>query len=320
MAGNPFPWPARAPRIAAVGLASWDRLVEVERYPAAGGSERIVRSGEAPGGTTLNGAVAAARLGAGVRLATLVGDDRAGRDLTAAMAAAGIDTDWVATVADRPTDATTVLVSHDPPERTILWEPGARIARGDRLDITGLFGSDAVILDPDDLPLRRFLTDLPAHTLPATRLVGPLTYLVDPPPPDAMEIALRHDVLCGSESDYVALTGETDPDLALQAVQRLMTGANLRGAVMTRGAAGATAVDRTDRWGDSGFAVEVVDPTGAGDAFVGALAFATALRWDWPTTLRLCNAVAALSTTDFGAQSALPDRAAVDRLAATATG
>ena len=51
--------------------------------------------------------------------------------------------------------------------------------RGDQLDIAGLFGGDVLVLDVADVSLRRFLLDLPAHTVPTTRILGPLSYLAD---------------------------------------------------------------------------------------------------------------------------------------------
>jgi ribokinase len=55
-----------------------------------------------------------------------------------------------------------------------------------------------------------------------------------------------------------------------------------------------------------GFPVEAVDPTAAGDSFNAAFAFALARGDDRDKSIRFANAAAALSTTDMGAQSAMP--------------
>jgi sugar/nucleoside kinase (ribokinase family) len=185
------------------------------------------------------------------------------------------------TATGAPTDGATVIVSTEPHDRTIFWHQGARLVRGDRLDVAAIFSHDVVILDVDDAPLRRFLTDLPAHTLPSARLLGTLTYLADAGIPDAL-------------------------DDAISAVQSAMAGSNLRAGIVTRGADGSTCFSQTDRWDDLGFGVAAVDTTGAGDAFAGAIAYAMALRWEWPRALRFANAVAGLSTRAVGAQTALP--------------
>ena len=54
----------RAPKIACIGLSSWDRLIAVPEYPAVGEQADVLEEVSAPGGTTTNTAVALARLGA----------------------------------------------------------------------------------------------------------------------------------------------------------------------------------------------------------------------------------------------------------------
>jgi sugar/nucleoside kinase (ribokinase family) len=304
----------RRPRIAAIGLASWDRLLVVDRYPTRGAYAVVRETSSQPGGTTSNAAVAMARLGASVAIVALVGDDAEGQLLRRALDQEGVDTRWLATDRDRPTDGATVIVSRQPPDRTIYWHQGARLARGDRLDVAAIFGHDVVLLDVDDAPLRRFLVDLPVHTLPSARLLGTLTYLVDSDQPDAFAVALRHDVVVGNEREFCALTARPSLDAVIARLQAAMPGANLRSGVVTRGAEGATAFTSTERWDEAGHRVDVVDATGAGDAFAGAIAYSMALRWDWPRALRLANAVAALSTRALGAQASLPTPAEVSDL------
>ena len=60
------------------------------------------------------------------------------------------------------------------------------------------------------------------------------------------------------------------------------------------------------------FAVDVVDTTGAGDTFCGALAVALAEGQSPETALRFASAAAALAVTKSGAQPSLPKRAQVD--------
>lgn len=90
--------------------------------------------------------------------------------------------------------------------------------------------------------------------------------------------------------------------------------------VVTEGEAGARAVSQDagpwggGEWHHPGYAVEVVDATGAGDAFTAGL-IAGLLEGDGPVAvLARANAVAAAATTAAGAMAALPDSAAVERL------
>jgi sugar/nucleoside kinase (ribokinase family) len=293
------------PRIGAIGLASWDRLHVVDAYPAAGEWTEVTAEHEGPGGTTGNTVTALARLGARVAFRAVVGDDADGTALRAALDAAGVDATWVTVRAGEPTDAATIVVSGNPPDRTIFWRKGARIARGDQIDIAALFGHDLVFVDVDDPWLYRFLVDLPVHTLPTARLLGSLAYL-DCGVPGALEIAIRADAIVGNLAELLTLTDARDLDTAIAAVRGRMRFENLRAAIISLGAAGAVAFTETERWHAPAVPVRAVDTTGAGDAFAAGVAFGMACRWNWPATLRLANAVAAHAVTGLGAQTRLP--------------
>jgi fructokinase len=90
--------------------------------------------------------------------------------------------------------------------------------------------------------------------------------------------------------------------------------------LLTEGTAGARAVaDGDSAWGQgewhhSGYEIDAVDTTGAGDAFLAGAVAALTEEADPTETLAFANAVAALATTEGGAMAALPDRSAVDQL------
>jgi sugar/nucleoside kinase (ribokinase family) len=306
----------RVPNIACIGLSSWDRLIAVSEYPAIGGQADVLEEVSAPGGTTTNTAVALARLGARVAIATAIGDDERGTSLSRSLEEAGVDTGWLTVKAGLKTDLATVIVSRQPLERTIYWEQGAQLARGDRLDIAGLFGGDVLVVDVADVPLRRFLVDLPAHTVPTARILGPLTYLAGNDLPDAFDLALRHDAIVSNERDLLDVTGTWTLSDAVTALQSRMRGADLRAALITRGSEGCRVVTETKSLNVPAFTVEVVDPTGAGDAFVAGVAWGMAQRWPWPEVGRFANAMGALACCSLGAQASLPSLEEVEKLMA----
>lgn len=291
--------------IALIGLIDHDRILHLDRLPDPGGSAVISRVTEAPGGTTANTAVALARLGEQVTLRAVVGDDPEGRELVDGLAREGIDTSTI-TVAAEPTDSSWILLDTGTGERTILWRKGAAIRKGDRLDIHAIFDHDVVVLDMADEPLRRFLTDLPAHTRPDVRLLGPITYIVDNAEPDAVEVAFRFDTITGTRRQYYDLLDVGSEGELIEVAQRRMTGSQLRCAVVTLGADGCLWITEEDHGYVEGFRVGTRDTIGAGDAFAAGLAWGMARRLGWPETCRFANAVGALSTRAIGAQTALP--------------
>ena len=308
----------RQPSFAAIGLATWDRLLAVGSYPAVGEYRVVTGEWSRPGGTTANTAVALARIGGRVTLVGKVGDDEDGRRLIAALGAEpGLDASALTVRPGEATDRCTMIVSGEPAERTILWQPGAALRRHDPLDLTALFAHDVVLVDIADHPLRRWLTDLPAHSSPRTRLLGTLTYLVEGGEPiadDALEVALRFDAIAGNGRELIALTGTGDLDAATAVIRSRMVGANLRSCAVSLGATGCRVCTRDEIWDVPSFPVAALDPTGAGDAFTAGIAWGLARRWRWPRTALLANALGALATMAMGAQDALPDRDGLARL------
>ena len=128
--------------------------------------------------------------------------------------------------------------------------------------------------------------------------------------------ALAHVDVClatADELEALGFTGESPTEIARTAVER----GSVHTAFVTRGSDGAVAVAGDGApWPAAtaehpGFAVDTVDTTGAGDAFVaGAL---TALRDgdDLADAVAFANAVGATATTARGAMAALPTRDAV---------
>ena len=307
---------ARRPTIAALGVASRDEVRVLDRFPDEGGWAQVLESYFTVGGTTANLACAAQRLGANVSLFAKFGEDANGQLVAEQLRHAGLDLANVETVA-APMDLSIVLVSRATGERTILWEIGPFHQRGDRIDIEALFGADLTVIDSPDIPLRRFLTDLPAHTNPRSRLLGTLSYLAAVPDQDKLEIAMRHDVLVGSEREYQILTGCDSGAAGLKFVRDQMAGSNLRSAFMTCGAAGAIAVDKSQALHIAAASSAVIDTTGAGDAFAGAVAYAQAMRQDLRQSLLLATAVAGVVVSGLGAQEFQPSLEVAMRLMET---
>lgn len=292
--------------IGVLGVASWDTVVSVDQYPAAGGFTFVESIVEQAGGTSANAAVAASRLGARVTLFSRVGSDDAGSRLVRALDAAGVNISHITSDPTLPTDSTIVVTSRTPQERTIFWSRGAMPAMGHRIDIDRLFGNDLVVLDVPDPTLRRFLIDLPVHTYPGARLLVPLTYVVDFPGPDEIDSVERCDAIVGSSAELCAAMQTDDLLDAIDRMQRRMRCSNLRAVAVTLGRDGALAFDASQTFRVSAIDVEVVDTTGAGDTFAGAFAVALGHRWPLDHALAFANAAAGLSTRAVGAQAAMP--------------
>ncbi|HET7036719.1 MAG TPA: carbohydrate kinase family protein [Thermomicrobiaceae bacterium] len=304
------------PAIAAIGMASWDRMLVVDDYPEAGSYAVVRQMLEGPGGTTANTVAALARLGVPVTFAAKVGDDREGAALRDGLAAEGCDVSAVTTRAGEPTDLGIIIISGsgERAERTIYWQQGARLRYGDPLPIAELFAHDLVVVDVDDARLRQLIVDLPIHVAPRTRLLGTLTLLTELPPEQALALAVRHDYLCGNERELRYVTGETNLERALVRLRERMLLDQLRLAFISRGPLGCLVVTEEAAEAVPAFPVAAVDTTGAGDAFAAGVALGLIERRAPGEIGRLANALGALAVRGLGARASLPQRAELDAL------
>ncbi|MDG5761440.1 carbohydrate kinase [Natronococcus sp. A-GB1] len=128
--------------------------------------------------------------------------------------------------------------------------------------------------------------------------------------------ALAHvDVLKAAEEELEVL-GFAGDDVEGMARNALALEGGPSTVLATRGGEGAVAVaDEDAPWSGPashpGYEVDVVDTTGAGDAFVAGAIASLSDGEDLEETLAFANAVGATATTAAGAMTALPDRGAV---------
>ncbi|HCX86382.1 MAG TPA: ribokinase, partial [Micrococcales bacterium] len=317
--------------VVVVGSANVDLLLEVPRHPAPG--ETLLGGGGAsvPGGKGANQAVAAALSGARTAFVGAVGDD-AGADVALrGLRRAGVDIDAVAHVPG-PTGLAVVTVA-DSGENTIVVVPGANAA----VDVTAVEGaSDRIrtasvcVLQLEvaleaveraarlahDGGCRVVLNAAPAASVPLATL-----RLADPLVVNEHEAAI---VLAGALEDVgsvpegaagriePAAPGESldaAPDLVAQATgtARALRGLGVRSVVVTLGGRGSVGVEPDGAWHVPARIVEAVDTTGAGDAFVGALAAGLASGSDLRAAAEHATRFAAASVRSRGAQDSYPD-------------
>src|SRR6476469_209582 len=126
----------KRPRVTVLGSLNMDISVTVPRLPEPGATVLGSAARFTPGGKGANQAVAAARLGAGVRMAGCVGDDDFGRRLLAALREEGVGHDGVRVTADAPTGLAMITVA-----------PGANHEVGDQeIAAASRAGGDVLVI------------------------------------------------------------------------------------------------------------------------------------------------------------------------------
>ncbi len=302
-------------RVLVVGSLNMDLVVFCCRRPGPGETVSGREFVTVPGGKGANQAVAAGRLGGRVAMLGRVGDDEFGDRLIANLAAAGVDTGRVLRTPGTSTGIASITV--DPSgENSIVVVPGAngRLTPADVTAARDLFiGAGAILLQ----------LEVPLQTVTAAaqlaKSVG-ATVVLDPAPapekPLPGELLASVDILVPNQHEAGVLAGRPVSDLAvarLVATDLLDLGPSVvvlkvgeRGALIATG----SRVDYVP-----GISVPAVDTTGAGDAFAGGLAVGLAEGLDVLRAVALANRTAALSVTKPGAQTSIPSRHEVERLA-----
>lgn len=291
--------------VVVVGSVNADLVVQVERRPGAGetvlGSDLVTL----PGGKGANQAVAAARLGARTALVGRVGDDGHGSFLRDSLRREGVELGGLASTAGASGVA---LITIDPDgDNSIIVSPGAngRLTEADVAAARPLIEAAAVVSLQLEIPLpsviaaarhaRRVVLNLsPVAPVPAELLA-----LCDPLVVNEHEAAF---LLEGAGASPAAAASWGD-----QAAALLRLGA--RSVVVTLGADGAVVGGTAGTVHVPSPRVEVVDTTGAGDAFTGALCWRLAAGDDLVTAARFAVRVGAAAVRSTGAQSSYPTMA-----------
>ncbi|MFJ8960215.1 ribokinase [Lentzea sp. NPDC102401] len=279
-----------------LGSANADLVVEVGRRPAGGetvlGGDTVVL----PGGKGANTAVAAARVGASVALIGAVGGDGYGSLLRESLESSGVDTALVKTSA-RPTGIAYITVTPDG-ENSIVVSPGAN-ADVSLSDVDGVSFDGAQVLTCSlEVPLETVI-----HAIGVASRAGVATVLNLSPVAELPAETLKQlTVLIVNEHEAAQLASDWRDLLELGPTS----------AIVTLGSRGAAVVAQSGVVEVPSIEVdEVVDTTGAGDAFAGALSARLAEGDDLVQAAEYAVKVAALSVTKAGAQPSYPTAAEV---------
>jgi ribokinase len=288
------------PRVTVLGSLNMDISVTVPRLPEPGATVLGSAARFTPGGKGANQAVAAARLGADVRMAGCVGGDDFGRRLLAALRDEGVAHEGVRVTADAPTGLAMISVDHAG-ENIITVAPGANHEVGPAEVRAALAEPQNVLVVCAEIPVEVIVAALARHRASILNLA--------PAPADAAAIvaAARPDWLVVNETEAGAVLGRPVRGLAEagEAAAALLT-AGARHAVVTAGAHGAAHAGPDGAGTIGAFRVDAVDTVGAGDTFVGALAVALAAGIPAAEAVRAASAAGATAATRPGAQAGMP--------------
>jgi ribokinase len=280
------------PLVVVVGDAAFDYTIEVPAQPTPDEKVPVVSSSRALGGTGANAAAQVVKLGGRCELVSVVGDDLAGDWILAELHRTGVGTELVARAPGNSTTCTIVhgaASSSDGFDRRVFVDIGV----GREISVAPSELQDAERIYVSYAP--QVIVPLIEQGLGPRLIVGLEHWMVDE---SVLDTLTQVGLVLTNEAGAVALR---DAERALE-VPIVVTNGSRNVELRQRGSVVETFPT---------IAADVVDATGAGDAFAGALTFALASGSSLAESIRLSVVVAGLSTARVGAQVGQPDAEAV---------
>jgi ribokinase len=304
-------WRIALGRIAVVGSIMTDLITYVTRMPERGETLEAPSFTTAPGGKGANQAVAAALMGSDVTMIACVGDDAFGDAARANLQRRGVDARHVRVVPGATSGIAPIFVEPSG-ENRILIVRGAN----DELAPADVAAADAAIAACDVLVLQ---LEVPLETVYAAIATGVRhgrRIVLNPAPANAdLDLARLDGVayVVPNQSELALLTARpvATRDDAIAAA-RVLIERGIACVIVTLGADGALVVDARTTRHVRGIAVDAVDTTGAGDAFIGSFVDRIGSGASLDAALDAAVRYAALSVTRRGTQTSFPTRTEFD--------
>ncbi len=288
------------PRIAVVGSANMDLTTFTDQFPRPGETIFGREFNLGFGGKGANQAVAARLCGAEVAMIVRVGDDLFGEATIANFRAVGIDTSQVRVTPGVSSGVAPIFVDSSGQNRILVVKGANDCVTPADVDAAAdvLRAADVIVLQLE-IPVATVY-----HTLEFARANG-IRSILNPAPAQPLDLkrAGLADYLIPNETEAEALTGVAVRHVAdARACARRMIEGGARRVIITLGSQGALLVGDDVSAHIPPFAVDPVDTSGAGDAFIGSFAVFLASGFAEREAIARSNLYAALSTLAVGTQ------------------
>jgi ribokinase len=278
------------------------------RLPRAGETVVGTRHFIGPGGKGANQAVAVARLGGKVGLVAVVGADELGESMREGLGGEGVDVSAVGVYPGASTGIAVITVD-SAAENTIVVSPGAN-----QLLTPDVVASNSAAISGARVVIAQL--EVPVEAVLAAAELSTGIFCLNPAPAQTLpsELLEQVDVLVPNRPELSLLAGR-DEVIRTAEVPAAARAIRPNGTtVVTLGKDGAVVVSGESAATYGALPVEAVDPTGAGDAFCGALAYSLSRGDEIEEAVAFSIVAGGLAVTRPGAQAGMPTLAEVEAL------
>ena len=297
------------PKICVVGASNIDLISYAPRLPKLGETIPGTRFHMGFGGKGANQAVMAAKLGGDVTFITKVGQDIFGEDTRKNLASFGIDTRNVFTTDESFTGVAPIWVEEASGNNAIIVALGANdlLSPADIEQARPALESAQIVVCQWELRLETVLA-----ALRVAREAGVMTIFNPAPARSSLpdEAYALSDIFCPNESETESLTGMPVASIEqAEAAGRTFLERGAGRVILTLGERGSLLLTQDERVHVPASVAQAIDTTGAGDAFVGSLAYFVAAGLPIAAAMARANRIAAISVQASGTQTSFPNAA-----------
>ena len=311
--------PGRSPRVVVIGGTYVDMAIRCNQIPAAGqgvtGSALSYRAtGPGP-----NQAVEAALCGCEVHLISKVGGDPFAEMARTRLAEFNVSTEFLF-IAEAKNTGMVVTFVNAAGGNASCYYPGANSA----LQPADITAAEQIISEADvclihgQLPQDAIVSALRCAELYGIRVIlNPARPLEQQGKPTS-DLPIEYfsaDILIPNLYEAADITEQSAANIrTAKMIGSELVARGVGAAVITMGRRGCMVVDRDSADHIEAFEIELVDHTGRGDAFAGALAASCAVKDDVRKAVKFASAAGALACTKFGSMEAMPTKAEIIEL------
>lgn len=296
----------KRPKIAVIGSNMIDLITNVRRMPKRGETIDAPSFDMGFGGKGANQAVAASKLGADVVMVTKVGGDMFGREVKRNFESFGIDTSFVEHVENVSNGVAPIFVDESGENYILIVKGANSFLKEEDIDrASSLISECDLILLQLEIPVESVYYAIDFGFKKGIPVV------LNPAP--ARKLDFQHickvDFLIPNETELEILTGlpvRTDEQVQQAAKSLLKKG--VKSVIITLGERGSMLVEDAGIKHVPAVKVETKDTTGAGDAYIGSLAYYLVSTNDLAKSMEYANLYAAISTLKTGTQKAFIEK------------
>ncbi|MBP1754542.1 MAG: rbsK [Firmicutes bacterium] len=301
-------------KVLVVGSLNMDLVTELDKMPNVGETVLGSELRYIPGGKGANQACAVGKLGGSVKMLGCIGDDEFGRIQKEALSKSNVDVTNLKITNGHNTGAALIYIDSEG-NNSIIVIPGANM----ECDIEYLKQKDLLFQESDIILLQMEIPyDAIYYAISRAKELNKIVILNPAPAPKEIpdETFNMIDYLTPNETELLKMIRGTslEQDSMKKAARQLIE-KGTKNVIVTLGERGALFTNAEDAIIYPVRKVKAKDTTAAGDSFVGAFAVALAEGKSNKEAIEFANLVSSVVVTKKGAQSSIPERSVIDKLA-----